>query len=319
MVRFICVISSLFFSITAQAAKENSNHPKVIAVTQIISHPSLDKIRRGIVDSLRDSGFEEGKNLTIVFDNAQGSVATATQIAHKFRGISPDVAVGIATPSAQALASVFQGTSTPVVFAAVTDPKTAGLAPDHLEGKVLITGTTDFPPVDQQIALIRKMCPERRRIGVLYSVGEINAKKQVQSLKNLLKPGETLIEIPIQSSAEILFALRHHLPLVDVIHIPLDNMIVANLPSVVHVAHAHKVPVFTSHPEGVLEVGALGTVGIDQYQSGYETGKLVSQILQGVSVKKIPVLFLKKAETHINRKIAKNFGARLPENTGECP
>ncbi len=56
---------------------------------------------------------------------AQGNIATANLIAKQILGEQPDVAVGIATPTAQACAQAIK--SLPIVFAAVTDPVGAGL------------------------------------------------------------------------------------------------------------------------------------------------------------------------------------------------
>lgn len=307
----------LLHSSVACFAHKNPSSPKTIAITQIVSHPSLDKIRQGILDALKKEGFYKGKNLTVIFDNAQGNVAIALQIAQKLRGLSLDAVVGITTPSAQALASVFQFTSVPVVFAAVTDPKMAGLHPDQLKGKVLITGTSDFPPVAQQVALIRRVLPSARRIGVLYSVGEINAKRQVEALKANLQPGESLVEIPVMSSSEMIFALKNSISKIDVLHIPLDNGVVANLKVVVHTAHGANVPVFTSHPEGVLEAGALACIGIDQYESGYKTGELLANVLKGRSIATIPVASLTKGKAYGNAVAARLLNIRLPKELGE--
>ena len=87
---------------------------KVVAVSQIVEHPALDACRNGLRDGLRDAGFVDGDNLVFKFQTAQGNPATAAQIARQFVGEQPDVLVGIATPSAQALANATS--DIPVVF-----------------------------------------------------------------------------------------------------------------------------------------------------------------------------------------------------------
>lgn len=91
----------LFFS-NAQAT---GNHQKKVAITAIVEHPALEEIRKGIIDQLATEGFVDGKTVKIDYQNAQGSSATAGQIARKFVGDKPDVIIPITTPSAQPVAA----------------------------------------------------------------------------------------------------------------------------------------------------------------------------------------------------------------------
>ena len=100
---------------------------KTVEVTAIVEHAALDAVRDGVKDQLKADGFEEGKNLKFAYQSAQGNTGTAAQIAHKFVGDRPDVAVAIATPSAQALIAATR--DIPIVFSAVTDPVAA--RPSH--------------------------------------------------------------------------------------------------------------------------------------------------------------------------------------------
>ena len=70
----------LFFS-NAQAT---GNHQKKVAITAIVEHPALEEIRKGIIDQLATEGFVDGKTVKIDYQNAQGSSATAGQIATEF-------------------------------------------------------------------------------------------------------------------------------------------------------------------------------------------------------------------------------------------
>ena len=99
-----------------------------VAVSQIVEHPALDATRQGLLDGLKAKGYEQGKNLEFTFQTAQGNPAIAVQIAKQFVGEKPDVLVGIATPTAQALAASTR--TIPVIFTAVTDPLGAKLVKD---------------------------------------------------------------------------------------------------------------------------------------------------------------------------------------------
>ena len=55
-----------------------------IGFSQIVDHPALNATRQGFIDALKAAGFEQGKNLTFEYQNAQNDVGTARNIAEKF-------------------------------------------------------------------------------------------------------------------------------------------------------------------------------------------------------------------------------------------
>ena len=120
MKRFIFLTIMLFTPLFSFA-----DMMKHVAITAIVEHPSLDQIRDGVKDELTDSGYKLNENLTVQYKSAQGSSATAAQIARQFIAAKPDVIVAIATPSAQATAAATK--QIPVVFAGITDPVAAKL------------------------------------------------------------------------------------------------------------------------------------------------------------------------------------------------
>ncbi|TNG86344.1 ABC transporter substrate binding protein, partial [Testudinibacter aquarius] len=79
-------LSAVLISTGAAAAEL-----KQVAITAIVEHPALDAVRDGALAELKKAGYEEGKNLKVDFQSAQGNTATAAQIARKFVGDKPDV------------------------------------------------------------------------------------------------------------------------------------------------------------------------------------------------------------------------------------
>ena len=152
-----------------------------VDVSQIVEHPALDAARNGLIDGLKAQGYEQGKNLNLEYRTAQGNPAIASQIARQFVGEGPDVLVGIATPSAQALAATTR--NIPIVFTAVTDPVEAKLVKslDNPSGNV--TGLSDLSPVAQHVELMQEFNPELKSIGVVYNPGEANSVALMTLLK----------------------------------------------------------------------------------------------------------------------------------------
>lgn len=145
----------------------NADEQKSVAVTAIVEHPALDAARDGVKEALQEAGYEDGKNLKWQYQSAQGNTGTAAQIARKFIGDKPDVIVGIATPSAQALVAATK--SIPIVFSTVTDPVGAHLTPSWEASGTNVTGVSDMLALDKQIELIKKVVPGAKRIGMVYN------------------------------------------------------------------------------------------------------------------------------------------------------
>ena len=123
-----------------------------IGIAKIVQHQALDDIERGIMDVINESGIKANYDL----QNANGDVNTAAQIATRYRDERVDVAVGIATPVAVALANTIK--DVPVVFGTITDPVGAGLVSTTAHGERNVTGMSDAIPTEQHIALFKEVC-----------------------------------------------------------------------------------------------------------------------------------------------------------------
>jgi putative tryptophan/tyrosine transport system substrate-binding protein len=138
-----------------------------VAVTAIVDHPALEACRDGIRGALKDAGYEDGKNLKFIYENAGGNLATAVQIADRFARDKPSVIVAISTPSARTV--VAATIDIPVVFTAVTDPLGANLVRDMDQPGGNVTGISDLAPVTKQIELINRSRP-RHAQSAYYSI-----------------------------------------------------------------------------------------------------------------------------------------------------
>ena len=75
---------------------------KNIGIVQLVQHDALDSANKGFVDALKEKGYEDGKNITIEQQNAQGEQANAQTICSQFTDAKKDLIFAIATPTAQA-------------------------------------------------------------------------------------------------------------------------------------------------------------------------------------------------------------------------
>jgi putative ABC transport system substrate-binding protein len=280
------VILSTFILIGFYFYPTTKNNTSIIAITQIAPHPSLDLIRQGIMDELNESPH---KNSEIIFQNAQGNISTATQIAQRFISLNPKVIIPITTPSAQMVQAAAHNKNIPIVFAAVTDPGEARLIKSDGENLPFITGVQDAPPYDEQIKQMQTLLNKKNlRIGIIYNPGEINSLSQIKHFeKALSKDGSTILLSPATSTVNVSTATARLVDRVDAFYLPNDNTVISSLASVLKITDDKKIPVFSSDPESVKR-GCTASIAPDQYQIGRQVGKIVIRILNGQKAEEIP-------------------------------
>jgi len=290
----------------ARAADEKS-----VAVLAIVEHPALDAVRDGVRDGLQQAGFETGKNLKWQYQSAQGNVGTAAQIARKFVGDRADVIVAIATPSAQA---VIAATKTiPVVFSAVTDPVAAKLVPNWEASGNNVTGVSDLLALEPQIALIKKIVPHAKRVGVVYNPGEANSVTVLNKLREALAPqGMRVVEAAAPRSVDVGSAARSLIGKVDVIYTSTDNNVVSAYEALVKVGQEAKIPLVASDTDSVKR-GAIAALGLNYRALGVQTGRMAARILQGEKPGDIQPEITPNPELHVNPAAAQRQGVTLPD------
>ncbi|WP_100752007.1 ABC transporter substrate-binding protein [Vibrio salilacus] len=290
-------------SIMAKTAK--------VAVSQIVEHPALDATRQGLIDGLKAKGYEQGKNLDFDFKTAQGNPAIAVQIARQFVGEKPDVLVGIATPTAQALVSATR--SIPVVFTAVTDPVGAKLVKTMIQPGKNVTGLSDLSPVNQHVALIKEIMPNVKSIGVVFNPGEANAVTLVELLKqSASEHGIKVVEATALKSADVQSATQAIVAKSDVIYAPTDNTVASAIEGMIVAANQAKTPVFGG-ATSYVEKGAIASVGFDYYQVGVQTADYVAAIIEGAEPGSLDVKVAKGSDLVVSSSAAMKLGITIPQ------
>ncbi|MGI9953529.1 ABC transporter substrate-binding protein [Moorellaceae bacterium AZ2] len=296
-----------------QAAGQGSEGKTVkLGIIQIVEHSALDAARRGFLDAMKAGGYEEGKNLQVDFQNAQGDQSTLQNIARKFAQDKKDLVLAIATPSAMAMANETQ--DIPILITAVTDPVAAKLVKSLDKPGTNVTGTTDMNPIKEQLELLKQLVPSAQKVGVIYNSSEVNSQVQVTIAKEeAAHLGLTLVEAPVTSSTEVVQAAQSLVGRVEAIYVPTDNTVVSSISGVLQVAEEHKIPVVAGE-SNTVEAGALATIGIDYYKLGEQTGQMALRVLKGEKPQDMPIEKQKDLSIVLNAKAAKAFGVTIPED-----
>ena len=297
-------------SVTEETA-EKTDEKVVIGISKFVQHPALDAVEKGIQDELAELGYTD-----IMYDlqNANADVNTAAQIASKFRSEGVTLAVGIATPTAQALVKTI--TDSPVIFSAVTDPVSAGLVPSLDAGHTNVTGYSDMTPVREQIELLLEIV-EIDTLGHVYTSGETNAVVLADKAREACEElGIEFVEATITNSAEVKQAAQSIVDRVDAFYVSNDNTVVSALTSLCDVTMKAKKPIMSADPSSAQEFEVLAALGFDYYKHGRASGRLVHRVLSGEDPASIPVQFMSDPkdvdQLLINLDVAREIGVEIP-------
>ena len=272
----------LFAVLTAVLALSCSGGKKTVGIAKFVAHPALDAVEQGIVDEISQAK----PDVELDRQNSNADMATAGQIAQRFKQAKVSVAVGIATPTAQAL--VNQIKDKPVVFSVVTDPVSAGLVESMDKGGSNVTGTSDMTPVRVQLDMLLAIAPVKR-LGHLYSSGEANSLALAEIVKAYCaEKGLDYVEATITNSSEVKSALLSIADRIDGLYLGNDNTVFSALSAVSEVCLDKKIPLMSADPASAETIPVLVALGYDYYQMGRATGKIVVRILNGEKTKDIP-------------------------------
>ncbi len=308
----ICLVALLtvaFF--TTKTETVTKEEKPMVGILQLTSHPALDLIYKGIVDELNDAGYIDGETMTLDFQNAQGDQSNLNSMSTRFVSRGADVMVGIATPSAQALANSSQ--DIPIVLGAVTDPEGSGLVKSNEAPGGNITGVSDLTPIKEQFSLIKEVLPEAQKIGILYSSSEDNSIVQAeQAIEIAEEMGLDTQVMTVSSTNDVAQVASTLAAQVDAIWVPTDNTIASAMNTLVSAADSNLIPVFPA-VDTMVEEGGLATVGLDQYELGRLTGEMVVAILNGdADPSTTPIRYLDQGTIIINEEKAEQLGITIP-------
>jgi putative ABC transport system substrate-binding protein len=282
-------LSTVFASGTKEGSptKNAMEEPIKVGISKMVTHPALDSIERGIQDAINDSGLE------VIFDlqNCNAEMSTAISIAQLFKSDKKDLVLGIATPPAQALSTVYKDEDTPVIYAAITDPLAAGLTYEEGED-TNICGVSDLNPISLQIETFVKVTG-LKRLGMIYTSGEANGVAMKDRAQEYCDENNLeFVAAAVSNSSEVKSAALSIAHRIDGMFIANDNTVVSAIASVDQVCNTYDLPLFNSDITSSTGTNFLMSWGLDYYKVGRLCGEVAVQIMNGDKPKDIGAIYL---------------------------
>jgi len=293
-----------------QGAQAGANGAKIrVAIIQPLSHKSLDQIRDTITSELKASGL----NFEIVTQDAHGDNSSLATIFQNTKAKGVDIVVPIATGAAQSAKTIFAGTTTPIVFAAVSNPVAAGLTGEDSKN---ITGVSNSIPSAEIVKLISNFQPKYKKIGFLYTSSETNSVSTIKVAKEYCsKQGIAFEEASIATVSDLSAAVQSLLSKgVDALYTGNDNTIASAIPTYIDIAYAKGVPVYCGADSMVAD-GGFATIGIDYVQLGKQVAALVVKVANGSAPATLPYETLSDYAKFVNLQAADKLKLKLADST----
>ena len=307
----LMIVCVLTLGVLTGCGNSSDGNLKEVAIIQYVEHTSLNIIKDAFDKQMEKLGYKQGENINYTFKNAQGDANIAPSIIQGFQASKKDCVVAIATPVAMSAAVMAK--DTPVVFAAVTDPISAGLT-SSLNDKN-ITGTSDEIQVDKILSKALEINPEMKTLGVIYNKGEANSVTNINKAKSFCEKNNiTLVEGTISAVNEIQSAIDVLVSKSDAIFAPNDNMVASAMDIVSKTCIDAKVPLYVG-ADSMVQDGGFLSVGINYETLGKETANMVDKVLKGNKVEDIPVkVFKDNLSIYVNKDVLNQLEINLPNS-----
>lgn len=284
-----------------------------ITLAQLVSDPSIDATREGVLGGLSEGGLVPGRDVDVKVRDAQGDLSALPGLVDAARSDRAELIVTITTPALQA--AMARVHDLPVVFALSLDPLLVGDRGTHEKHLANVAGIYDRSPFEALLDLLKELLPGARRIGTLFNPSELNSVTFLGELDRTARArGFELVSVPSDSASGVadaaLALVQQKLDAVCQIN---DNLHEASFAGIATAARRARVPLFAfSSP--LVHQGAALALANDHADGGREAGLIAARILRGESPGAIPYRGITKTVLAVNPAAAAAAGLRLPES-----
>lgn len=302
----LCTLCFAFMALFLSSCGPKSDK-LVIGYIQITQDPVLDFAKASLFKALSDSGFVDGKNITILDKNAQGDLSMIPTILQSFVSQQVDIVITNSTPCMVAAAQMVK--DIPVVFTVAFSPQQVRLKkiPANLYGVYDPLKAAEF------VDIIQKCIPGIKKIGLPFNNSEPNASYSAQVFGDEFKArGIEVLTTSVNSSNDIMMAGQYLTQRgIDAIVVSADNTLYLGLNALADVADKAGIPLFVTDPMQTNKGAALG-YGVNYEKWGYMSGLVAVSLLKKRPSPTHKIIPIEDCSLIINKQSAKKQHLNIP-------
>ena len=276
MKKIICVMLTVLLTVSLFAGCGAKADDGVInvAIVQQLDHASLDEIRHAIEAELDKIAAEKGLTVEYKHFNGQNDSTILNQIGSQVVADRYDIIIPIATTAAQCMVTAAEGTKIPIVYAAISDPESAGLT-----GLENVTGVSDALNTPFILDMMFAADPDIQCVGLLYSLSEPNSAKPIAEAKAYLDAkGIPYIEKTGNLVDEVTTAAAALVGRCDAVFTPTDNAVMNVAPNVAETLRAAGIAHYTG-ADSFVQAGSFTTCGVNYTELGTYAAQMAMDVL----------------------------------------
>ena len=262
---------------------------------------------------LSESGFVEGRNVTIEYRWARGQIDRLPALAAEL--VHDRVTVIAAAGTVSARAAKAATTTIPIVFSVATDPVAMGLVASLNRPGGNLTGVANLMVElgQKQLELLHQLVPAVAIMAVLINPILPAAESQARDLQAAArKLGIDLHVLHASTERDLDTAFAKMADMrVGALAITADAFFLSRRKQIIALAARHSLPATSPWREAAAAGGLMsyGTSDADGYR---QLGSYAGRILKGEKPANLPVQQSTKFELIINLKTAKALGIDVP-------
>ena len=268
----------------------------------------LDALRQG----LNEIGRVEGQNLTIEYRWAEGRYERLPALAAELVGRKVDAIVATASPAALAAKSATP--RIPIVFVAVADPVTAGLAASLARPGGNITGISvmSVELIPKRLELLSELVPQVKVIALLVNPNNSYTERIIADAQKSARAKGVVLQIlraGVESEIDTAFASLNQLG-AGALLVGADPFLQNQREQLVALATRYAVPTISETRE-FAEAGGLISYGPSILDTYRQAGMYLGRILKGERPADLPVQQPTRFELVVNLKTAQSLGLKV--------
>jgi ABC-type uncharacterized transport system substrate-binding protein len=296
------------------AARAQQQQLPVIGILSSRSRATDALLLAVIRQGLNDTGFVEGRNVSIEYRWAEGNYNRLAALAADLVGRKVAVIVTIGGDVA-ALAAKAATATLPVVFTVATDPVRSGLVSSLHRPRGNLTGHSGFltEMEPKRLGLLRELRPDATSIGVLVNPDVAYIDAQLNDIRSSAASiGREIVILNASTIAEIdaAFATLRQMR-TDVLSVAVDPFFFDRASQIVVLAARHAMPALYFRRE-FAAVGGLMSYGSNAAEGYRVLGVYAGRILKGEKPGDLPIQLPTKFELVINLSTARALGVDVP-------
>lgn len=277
---------------------------------------SLSENFLGVLEGLREEGYQQGLNIRLQMVNAASDRGLAADAVLDFTEKKARLLITLGTVPTLVALEASRDTRLPILYSHVGNPEATGLSWPQDPGQVRFTGTSNEVAAAEQMRFLLLAKPNLQRLGILYCTatpaGEATgAALEAEARRHGLET--CAVAIPDDRPELLHDALARLInDNTEVLLLPDDPVLVKpkNLQAVCEKAAQANLAV-VGPSRSCLSYGALMAYHSDPFEIGRQTGRQAARILAGTPLCLVPPEKPKTKRLTVNVKAANQLDLAL--------